>query len=62
MTKNKEKRIKAWAGIIGTGRKERIDKTLEYYGDRPKIYAIYPNKKSARYEEVRRVEIKLLKK
>ena len=59
MPKNKkQKKIKYWAGFYDN----HIAETLEYYGDRFKILAIYTKKANAKkhYEDVRLVEIKII--
>lgn len=54
------KNIKAWAGIVGG----KIHSTLEYYGDRARMPAIYYSRKQAKklYEEVIPVTITPTKK
>lgn len=55
----KKTKIKAWAGFV----EDNFAYTLEYYGDRLSMPAIYKRKKDAMhcYEDVRKVEIKVIK-
>ena len=52
----KKTKITAWAGIIGTATRERIDQTKELYEEKA-ILAIYPKKYLANYEKVVKVTI-----
>lgn len=54
------KPIKAWGGFSD----DKLDTTLEYYGNKPIIFSVYKNKTSAKkcYEDVREVTISFPKK
>ena len=53
------KKFIGYAGIVD----DKIDITLEYSGENPEIYSIYPKLKTAKkfYQKVVKVEIKILK-
>ena len=58
MKPKKEKKMKYWAGFCDG----YIAETLEYYGDRFEVLAIYKRKDDAKkhYEDVRLVEIRII--
>ena len=51
----KTKKVKGWGGFC----EDRLHMTLEYYGDRSRIYTVYISKADAKkcYEDVRPVTI-----
>ena len=59
MKKIKTKRLQYWAGFVD----DKLAETLELYGDRLKMPAIYIRKSDAKvmYEDVRKVEVKIIK-
>lgn len=58
MKKKLNKKLRFWAGFEDG----KLSETLEYYGDRPKILAIYPSRATVQkiYQDVRLIEIKII--